>query len=478
MRYSMKRLLIAFSLTVMGLSSYGQDDPIVMKINGKDIPRSEFEYNYNKNNSLGVEDRKGIEDYVPLFVNYKLKVEAAKDARYDTLTSFKNEFLQYRNQQIRALLVDPKVEEQEARKYYDQMKANIGPDGLVRVAHIFVQIPQKASQEQIRKAKDKIDSVYAEIQKGGSFAELALRNSDDKMSAIQGGELPWLARKQTIKEFEEVAFKLQPGETSEPFLSPLGYHIVRMLEKKQLEPYDSLRTNIIKYLDAQGLQERISTHVLDSMVEATHKELTVDQVLDRETERLSAQNPALKYLIQEYHDGLLLFELSSREIWQKAAQDESGLKKYFRKNKKQYSWDKPHFNGVLYFYRDKDMDKKIRKVLKKSDEEKWAQSLRTAFNKDSLTQVRTVVKMFVEGDNPYVDYCVFQSKEQPKERKGYPYYNVYGRELKKGPQKWTDVKNEVIADYQALKEKEYVEELRKKYTVEIFEDVLKTVNNH
>lgn len=475
----MKRLLIAFSLTVMGLSCYGQDDPIVMKINGKDITRSEFEYNYNKNNSVEVADRKGIDDYVPLFVNYKLKVEAAKDARYDTLSSFKKEFLMYRNQQIRSLLVDTKVEEQEARKYYDQLKQNIGPDGLVRVAHIFVQVPQKASQTQLDAAKNKIDSIYQEILKGSNFAELALRNSDDKMSAIQGGDLPWLARKQTIKEFEDVAFKMNvPGEVSEPFLSPLGYHIVKMLGRKQLEPYDSLRSNILKYLEQQGLQERMVNHVLDSMVAASGKQLTVDQVLDRETERLCAQNSDLKYLIQEYHDGLLLFELSSREIWQKAAKDESGLKKFFRKNKKRYNWSEPHFNGAVFFYRDEKLGKKIEKVLKKADENEWAKAVRENFNNDSLSQVRLSAKMFVKGDNPYVDYLVFDSNEKPKERKTYPFFNVYGRKLMKGPEKWTDAKNEVIADYQALKEKEYVEELRKKYTVEIFEEVLKTVNNH
>lgn len=474
----MKRLLIAFSLTVMGLSSYGQDDPIVMKINGKDITRSEFEYNYNKNNAQGVDDRKGIEEYVPLFVNYKLKVEAAKDARYDTLSSFKKEFLMYRDQQIRSLLVDPEVEEHEARKYYDQLRTNVGPDGLVRVAHIFIQIPQKASQQQVEKAKNKIDSINSLLQQGGSFAELALRNSDDKMSAIQGGELPWLARKQTIKEFEDVAFRLNPGETSQPFVSPMGYHIVKVLEKKQLEPYDTLRANILKYLEAQGLQDRLSAQVLDSMVEATDKALTVEQVLDRETERLTAKDASLKYLIQEYHDGLLLFELSSREIWQKAAKDEEGLKKFFRKNKKRYNWEEPRFSGVLYFYRDKALGKKIKKVLKKTDENEWQKAIRDAFNQDSLTQVRVQKKMFVKGDNPYVDYRVFGSKEEPKDRKGYAYFDAYGRKLKKGPEKWTDVKNEVISDYQALKEKEYVEELRKKYSVEIFEEVLKTVNNH
>lgn len=474
----MKRLLIAFSLTVMGLSSYGQDDPIVMKINGKNILRSEFEYNYNKNNSAGVADPKGIKDYVPLFVNYKLKVEAAKDARYDTLSSFKKEFLMYRNQQIRPLLIDPKVEESEARKYYDQLKQNIGPDGLIRVAHIFIQIPQKASQDQIDKAKNKIDSINKEIQSGGSFGELAMKFSDDKMSSIRGGELPWLARKQTIKEFEDVAFKLKPGEISQPFLSPLGYHIVRMLEQKQLEPYDTLRTNILKYLESKGLQDKLADQVLDSMVQASNQSLTVAQVLDRETDRLCAQDSDLKYLIQEYHDGLLLFELSSREIWQKAAKDEKGLSKYFRKNKKRYAWDKPHFNGVLYFYRDEALGKKIKKTLKKADERDWAKVMRKTFNKDSLSQVRASVKMFVEGDNPYVDYCVFDSKKKPNERKTYPYYDVYGRKLVKGPKKWTDVKNEVISDYQAVKEKEYIEELRKKYTVEIFEEVLKTVNKH
>ena len=474
----MKRLLIAFSLTVMGLSSYGQDDPIVMKINGKNILRSEFEYNYNKNNSAGVADPKGIKDYVPLFVNYKLKVEAAKDARYDTLSSFKKEFLMYRNQQIRSLLIDPKVEESEARKYYDQLKQNIGPDGLIRVAHIFIQIPQKASQDQIDKAKNKIDSINKEIQSGGSFGELAMKFSDDKMSSIRGGELPWLARKQTIKEFEDVAFKLKPGEISQPFLSPLGYHIVRMLEQKQLEPYDTLRTNILKYLESKGLQDKLADQVLDSMVQASNQSLTVALVLDREADRLRAQHSDFKYLIHEYHDGLLLFELSSREIWQKAAKDEKGLSKYFRKNKKRYAWDKPHFNGVLYFYRDEALGKKIKKTLKKADERDWAKVMRKTFNKDSLSQVRASVQMFVEGDNPYVDYCVFDSKKKPNERKTYPYYDVYGRKLVKGPKKWTDVKNEVISDYQAVKEKEYIEELRKKYTVEIFEEVLKTVNKH
>jgi peptidyl-prolyl cis-trans isomerase SurA len=60
------------------------NDPIVMRVNGKNVTRSEFEYNYNKNNNDNVVEKKTIEEYVDLFVNYKLKVEAALDACYDT----------------------------------------------------------------------------------------------------------------------------------------------------------------------------------------------------------------------------------------------------------------------------------------------------------------------------------------------------------------------------------------------------------
>ncbi|MBQ5379999.1 MAG: peptidylprolyl isomerase, partial [Paraprevotella sp.] len=97
----MKKLFILCSLLGWVTCMVAQDnDPIVMRVNGKNVTRSEFEYNYNKNNNDNVVEKKTIEEYVDLFVNYKLKVEAALDACYDTLSSFKKEFATYRNQQI------------------------------------------------------------------------------------------------------------------------------------------------------------------------------------------------------------------------------------------------------------------------------------------------------------------------------------------------------------------------------------------
>ena len=70
----MKRNLVLLLTCLFGLSAFAQEDPVLMRINGKDITRSEFEYIYNKNNSLNELEAKSLNEYVDLFINFKLKV--------------------------------------------------------------------------------------------------------------------------------------------------------------------------------------------------------------------------------------------------------------------------------------------------------------------------------------------------------------------------------------------------------------------
>ena len=178
--------MIAALLLAAGAAT-AQDDPTVMTINGQPVARSEFEYSYNKNNAEGVIDKKTVEQYVDLFVNYKLKVAAALEARLDTLTSFKQEFAQYRDQQIRPSFVTDSDVEAEARKVYDNTKLAIGPRGLVRPAHIFLYLGQQATPEQQQQAKERIDSIYGALKAGADFADMARRLSQDRGSAANGG---------------------------------------------------------------------------------------------------------------------------------------------------------------------------------------------------------------------------------------------------------------------------------------------------
>ena len=117
--------LLAVMLLVSGAACAQQEDPTIMTINGQPVSRSEFEYSYNKNNSEGVIDKKTVKEYVDLFINYKLKVAAAYDAKIDTLSSFQKEFRSYRDQQIRPSFVSDKDIDAEARKVYNDTKKRI-----------------------------------------------------------------------------------------------------------------------------------------------------------------------------------------------------------------------------------------------------------------------------------------------------------------------------------------------------------------
>ena len=229
----MKFYALSLAMLLQGSIAFAQTDPTVMTINGQPVSRSEFEYSFNKNNSEGVIDKKSVKEYVDLFVNYKLKVQAALDAHLDTLSSFKAEFLQYRDQQIRPFVISEKDVETEAHKIYNDTRQRVlAAGGMVKPAHILIRLGQKASAAEQDKAKYRADSLYQVLKKGGNFAELAKKYSDDKGSAVKGGDISWITKGQTVKAFEDACFSMKVGEMSKPVLSEFGYHIIQLVDKR------------------------------------------------------------------------------------------------------------------------------------------------------------------------------------------------------------------------------------------------------
>ena len=457
-------------------ASAQSSDPVIMVVNGQPVPRSEFEYSFNKNNAEGVIDKKNVEEYLDLFINYKLKVEAAKEAKLDTMTSFKEEFASYRDQQIRPVFINDADVEAEAQKIYKETQTRIDSmGGMIKPAHILLLVGQKATVEQQNAAKVRIDSIYNALKKGADFGELARRLSQDKGSAAQGGELPWLTKGQTLKEFDEVAYSLAKGEMSAPILSPAGYHIILMKDKGNFFPYDSVHADILRFIDQRGLRESIIDNKLKEIAAEQH--VTTAQLLDAKAAEMSAEDLDLKYLIQEYHDGLLLYEISNSTVWDKAAKDEAGLANYFNKNKKKYKWEQPRFKGIAYHVKDVADLKAVKAAVKNLPFDQWAEKLRTTFNNDSVLRIRVEKGIFKQGDNALVDREIFKKDTTVKQLKDYPYDAVFGKKLK-APQSYQDVRNLVLTDYQEQLEKEWVAGLRKKYAVKVDEIVLKTVNKH
>ena len=476
----MKKQLLSAAFLLNGMLAFAQtaNDPIIMTVAGTPVPRSEFEYSYNKNNTDGVIDKKTVEEYVDLFVNYKLKVQAALDARIDTTQEFRSEFAQYRDQQLLPSFVTDEDMLAEAHKVYDETKKDIGPDGLIQPAHILLKLSQKATDAQQKEAKQRIDSIYQALKNGANFEELVKKYSQDPGSARRGGVVGWVAKNQTVKEFEDAAFALQPGDMSQPVQTPYGWHIILMKERKDFEPFDYHKENILKYLEQRGIRNSISDRKIAEIIKNSNGALTKERVMEQRADSLSAVDLSMRYLIKEYHDGLLLYEISNANVWDKAAKDEQALERYFKKNKAKYKWDEPRFKGMAYHVKVQSDVKAVANCVKKLKFEDWNEALRKTFNNDSIIRIRVEKGLFKKGDNALIDREVFKKQDAKVDSvKGYPIDATFGKIIK-SPQDYTDVRGLVTADLQDELEKLWVADLRRKYAVTVNEEVLKTVNKH
>lgn len=469
-----KSVIISLAMLLCGSMAFGQsNDPVVMTVNGKPVLRSEFEYAYRKNNSAGVIDRKSVAEYAELFVNYKLKVEAALAARLDTLTSFQEEFAGYRDQQIRPSLINDADVEAEARRIYTLTQRQVDSlGGMVKVRHILLRLGQRAPKSVEVEVKQRIDSIYKALQSGADFGEMAKKCSEDQGSASAGGSLPWLQPGQTLPEFDAQAYSLKKGEMSVPFLSPVGYHIILLEDRSDFFPYDSLRNDIMRFIDQRNLRDQLIDARLNEKAQAAHT--TPAAVLEQQRVELEKIDPSLRYLIQEYHDGLLLFEISNRTVWEKAARDEAGLIDYFNHNKKKYKWSSPRYKGIIFHVKEAGDVKKVPKALKKADFDKWGSVLEKQFNQKGEIRVKAEKGIFKQGDNVWIDSKIFKHGKTPAPLKDYPFDGVYGKKLK-APKVMSDVRQLVLSDYQEAMERQWVKELRAKYSVSINQNVLQTV---
>lgn len=465
-------------LLACGIAAGAQTpDPVLMTINGKPITRGEFEYSYNKNGSIeGAVEKKTVEEYVDMFVNYKLKVAAAEEARLDTLSSFQKEFRQYRDMHLTSYMVDETFIDSIARAVYQRTVEQLKGQDMLRVAHILLLVKQDATETERENIRQRADSLYNVLQAGGDFADIAKRYSQDPGSASRGGELQWIGPGMTLKEFEEAAYALNTGEMSKPVMTTVGYHILKMLERKQLESYETLEKDIIASLKRQGIEEASAEQRIQKIIDAGHGHLTREMIMDSLLNAHLNDTPDLKYLITEYHDGLLLYEASKQNVWDVAASDSLALEKRFKANKRKYAWDEPRFKGFVFHCKNPKQVKSVASVLKKSLTGDWRKAIKQTFNKDSVTVRVSGPYLAKKGENPYIDQYVFKG-EKAMPKNGFPYSGVAGKKLSQ-PASYLDVKSAVQNDYQEELENGWIEKLRKKYSVEIDRNVLNTVNKH
>lgn len=411
----MNRLLLLYVILFLcvGKMAAQHEDAVLMTVAGKPVLLSEYLYAYHKNRSTTAGASADPSDYLNDYINYRLNVAVACEMGLDTLPA------------VRESLSG--LSWHAGAGSEDTLQTVGASSSVVELLHIFLPLPQRASLEEERCVRMRMDSIWQVVQQGVDFAQLARICSPHTLNPVR------VKRYQLLQELEDVAFTLAPGELSAPLLATDGFHLLKRLPDSAPEV-------------GEGSTGLVAAPVRDS------------------------------YLLNEYRNGILCHALYDRVLRNKAENDTVGIARYFEDHKRTYAWDIPHYKGLVFHCKDKKTLKQVRKLLKNCTADNWQTRLSQSQHDALLQKVRFgEFRLYRLSENPYVDELVFGGPEAPLQP-DYPYAGVIGHELRKHPDDYRDVREAVTMDYQGHLEQKWYESLRKRFPVKVNEQVWKKVN--
>jgi len=408
-------------------------------------------------------------------------------------------------------------------KVHDERKNR----GEIKVAHIMKMFPQNAENFNKQLLKNEIDSIYAALQNGADFTEMAKKHSDDKRSGAQGGEMPWFAAGRMIPEFSKPAFELEnPGDMTGPVETQFGYHIIKKIDERPVPSFEESRTEIenriqrdparsqssrkifveklkneYKFSENTANLKKLETLTIDAKPEEELILFTIDnksfglsdfrqylkkenipdgtytrhyndwvqsEIIALEDTKLEEKHPDFRYLLKEYHDGILLFNIMEEKIWNFAAQDTAGLKTFYEKNKGKYEWEE-RFSGLIITCKNKacrdEAEKYFSAGMTKGE-------IEDVLNKEEK-QIEIKIGKWEKGTSEVVDYYVWDGPDTGSFNPELTF--IRGDIIPPEPKTLEEARGLYISDYQSYLEKQWLKELRKKYKIKINRKVLKTI---
>jgi peptidyl-prolyl cis-trans isomerase C len=244
----------ALLLTLSGVASRAQDDPVVAKVNGVEVRQSDLAL---AEEDLGQEAQRMTADakreyLVAYIADIMLSAKAAEGKRVMDQKEFKQRLAFVRSKLLMELLLQAEgkaaATDQAMRKVYDEAVSQMASEQEVRARHILVATEAEAK------------AIVAELKKGTDFAELAKLKSKDPGAAAEGGDLGYFGKDQMVPEFAEAAFRLEKGQLSEPVKSQFGWHVIKVEDKrkKPAPAYENVKDQLETFVVRRAQAEYVA----------------------------------------------------------------------------------------------------------------------------------------------------------------------------------------------------------------------------
>lgn len=222
----MKKIILTLSAIVFVLTLTAQKkDPVLLTIDNKGVNLSEFEAIYKKNNN-DKKNEESLNEYLDLYVKFKLKVRAAEDLGLDTTQAFIKELMGYRKQLAQPYLTDKNVTEELIKEAYERMKTD------VKAKHILILSKAEDLPKDTLEAYTKIMNIRKRVLAGEDFEKVAKETSEDPSAQQNGGNLGYFSALYMVYPFENAAYTTKVGEVSMPIKTKFGYHLVKVEDKR------------------------------------------------------------------------------------------------------------------------------------------------------------------------------------------------------------------------------------------------------
>lgn len=272
-----KNLLLLTILIFSSLFVANAQDDFLFTIGDTKVQKSEFEYIYKKNNFNNKADysRKSLEDYLNLYINFRLKVKEAIAEGLDKNERFKEELNVYEKQLVDSY-VDKDILEKLIKQEYERSKTD------VNVSHIFFAV---SSNGDMTAAETKASEALKKIKEGTPYEDVA-KISEDLKTANKGGKLGWMNSYQiSFPEIEEAVYKMKTGEVSGLIKTSLGYHIIKLNETRPARP--KLKVAIIKRFFPLGDTTAKGIKTTEDSIQAAYAQLKANVPFEKVVQQYS-----------------------------------------------------------------------------------------------------------------------------------------------------------------------------------------------